>query len=107
MSDQRRHDPPGSDMLGGMAPTPSTMLSLGTTLPTFRLPDLDGHEVSSDDSRTAPGVVVAFICPHCPFVKHMRQEFAAFAKEYAIAGWRSSASCRTIPVRILKTVRRA
>lgn len=65
-----------------MAPTPSTMLALGTPVPAFRLRDLDGREVSSEDFRTAPGLLVAFICQHCPYVKHMRQEFAAFAKEY-------------------------
>jgi peroxiredoxin len=69
-----------------MAPTPSTMLPLGTALPTFRLPDMDGHEVSSEDFRTAPALLVAFICPHCPFVKHMRQEFAAFARHYRDRG---------------------
>jgi thiol-disulfide isomerase/thioredoxin len=69
-----------------MALTPSTMLPLGTRLPAFRLTDLDGHEVSSDDFKTAPGLVVAFICPHCPYVKHMRQELGAFAKEYRDRG---------------------
>ena len=62
------------------------MLPLGTALPTFRLRDLDGRELSSEDFRTAPGLLVAFICPHCPFVKHMRQEFAAFAKQYRDRG---------------------
>jgi peroxiredoxin len=69
-----------------MALTPSTMLPLGTQLPSFRLPDLDGREVSSDDFRTAPGLLVAFLCPHCPYVKHMRQEFGAFGKEYRDRG---------------------
>jgi peroxiredoxin len=62
------------------------MLPLGTALPSFRLPDFDGHEVSSEDFRTAPGLLVAFICHHCPYVKHMRQEFAAFAKQYRDRG---------------------
>src|SRR3954447_19509767 len=69
-----------------MALTPSTMLPLGTQLPQFRLPDYEGHEVASDRFNTAPGVLVAFICGHCPYVKHMRQEFAAFAKEYRDRG---------------------
>jgi peroxiredoxin len=73
-------------MLGGMALTPSTMLPLGTAVPSFRLPDLDGRDVSAEDFRTAPGLLVAFICGHCPYVKHMRQEFAAFAKAYRDRG---------------------
>jgi peroxiredoxin len=62
------------------------MLPLGTALPKFRLPDVDGRNVSSDDFTTAPGLLVAFICQHCPYVKHMRQEFAAFAKQYRDRG---------------------
>jgi thiol-disulfide isomerase/thioredoxin len=68
-----------------MAATGSTMLALGTALPAFRLPNLDGGFVSSDDLRGAPAVV-AFICPHCPFVKHVRQAFAEFAREYMPRG---------------------
>jgi peroxiredoxin len=62
------------------------MLPLGTALPAFSLPDLDGRIVSADDFRTAPGLLVAFLCQHCPYVKHMRQEFSAFAKEYRDRG---------------------
>ena len=62
------------------------MLPLGTRLPAFRLPDLDDRMVSSDDTRDAAALLVAFICPHCPFVKHVRQEFARVATEYASRG---------------------
>ncbi len=65
-----------------MALTPSTMLPLGTKVPHFRLPDPQGKLVSSDDFKDAPALLVAFICNHCPYVKHIRTEFAAFAKEY-------------------------
>jgi peroxiredoxin len=58
------------------------MLALGTPLPSFRLPDLDGRLVSPDDVREAPALLVAFICHHCPFVRHIRSEFARFAREY-------------------------
>jgi thiol-disulfide isomerase/thioredoxin len=68
-----------------MAATPSTMLPLGTRLPAFRLRDLDDRIVSSDD-MSGSALLVAFICPHCPFVKHIRQEFARFASEYAPRG---------------------
>ena len=69
-----------------MALTPSTMLPLGTGLPGFRLPDLDGRLVSPDDFRAAPALLVAFICYHCPFVTHIRHGFAQFAKEYQQRG---------------------
>jgi peroxiredoxin len=62
------------------------MLPLGTPLPAFRLTNIDGRAVSSDDYQNAPGLLVAFICPHCPFVKHMRAELARFADEYQQRG---------------------
>jgi thiol-disulfide isomerase/thioredoxin len=69
-----------------MAATASTMLPLGTALPAFRLRDLDGTMVSSGDVRDAPAVLVAFICPHCPFVQHIRQELARVARDYQPRG---------------------
>jgi peroxiredoxin len=62
------------------------MLALGTALPSFRLPDFDGHIVSPDDVCEAPALLVAFICRHCPFVRHIRSEFARFAREYQARG---------------------
>jgi len=69
-----------------MALTPSTMLPLGTTLPGFALPDFDGVVVSPDDFRESPALLVAFICHHCPFVRHIRHGFAAFVREYQARG---------------------
>jgi peroxiredoxin len=69
-----------------MPATPSTMLDLGTTLPGFRLPDLQNIMVSPEDFTGAPAVLVAFICPHCPYVNHIRQEFSRFAADYRQRG---------------------
>jgi len=69
-----------------MAETPSTMLPLGTKAPEFRLPDPQGKLVSSDDFKDAPAFLVAFICNHCPYVKHIRSRFAELAKEYQAGG---------------------
>ena len=68
-----------------MPMTPSTMLELGTTLPPFRLPDVDGKPVASAQFQGA-ALLVVFLCPHCPFVKHVRSEWARFAKEYQEKG---------------------
>jgi peroxiredoxin len=62
--------------------TASTMLALGTTAPDFRLPDTTGRIVTRDDFESAPALLVAFICNHCPYVKHIRSGWAAFAREY-------------------------
>ncbi|HYA47302.1 MAG TPA: thioredoxin family protein [Burkholderiales bacterium] len=69
-----------------MPATPSTMLALGTPAPDFRLPDLKGEQVSRDDFRDAKALLVAFICHHCPYVRHVRAEFARFAREYQPRG---------------------
>jgi peroxiredoxin len=65
-----------------MAATPSTMLALGTRAPVFRLPDTTGRMVSLEDFQKKQGLVVMFICNHCPFVKHVRQELASMARDY-------------------------
>jgi len=69
-----------------MALTPSTMAPLGTPAPEFRLPDTDGRLVSLSDFTDAPAVLVAFICNHCPYVKHVREAFARLAREYQARG---------------------
>ena len=70
-----------------MAETPSTMLPLGTSAPDFNLPDpSSGKSVSLADFKDAPALVVAFLCNHCPYVKHIQKQFAALAKEYQARG---------------------
>ena len=65
-----------------MAATPSTMPPLGMDAPPFNLPDPQGRLYSLGDFAETPGLLVAFICYHCPFVVHIRKELAAFAREY-------------------------
>jgi peroxiredoxin len=64
-----------------MALTPSTMLALGTPAPEFKLPDTSGNTVSLTDFAAAPALVMAFICNHCPYVKHIREALAQFGRE--------------------------
>lgn len=64
-----------------MAVTPSSMLKLGTQLPSFELPDpRTGNTVNSETLRGSVAVV-AFICNHCPFVVHIKEEFSRFGSE--------------------------
>lgn len=65
-----------------MARTPSTMLALGTKAPSFKLPDAYGHSVSLDDFSGASGLLVMFICNHCPYVKHIAGSLASMSAEY-------------------------
>ena len=69
-----------------MAETASTMLPLGTAAPHFQLPDPHGKRTSSDDFAGASALLVAFICNHCPYVKHIQSRFAALATEYQARG---------------------
>jgi len=64
-----------------MVNTASQMLPLGTQTPEFRLPDCTGREVSLADFPDAKGYLVVFMCNHCPFVKHMRDQLAALGRE--------------------------
>ena len=64
-----------------MAATPSTMAPLGTRAPDFSLPDHTGAPVSLSDFENARGLLVAFICYHCPFVAHIREELGRVGKE--------------------------
>ncbi len=67
-----------------MAAVESEMLPLGTQAPAFTLPDPDGtlHSLRED----APATLVMFICNHCPFVKHMREELARIGTDYGPRG---------------------
>ncbi len=70
-----------------MVKTASTMLPLGTHAPDFVLKNvIDGKNVALNDFEGKPGLLVAFICNHCPFVKHLQAALAAFAKEYQPKG---------------------
>jgi len=62
------------------------MLPLGTAAPEFRLPNVDGREVSLADVAGAKGTVVMFICNHCPFVKHVADELARLARDFLSRG---------------------
>ncbi|MET0489967.1 MAG: thioredoxin family protein [Acidimicrobiales bacterium] len=59
-----------------MVATPSTMLPLGAELPAFTLSGPDATTWSTEDAVGAPALVVAFLCPHCPYVKHVEARFA-------------------------------
>lgn len=69
-----------------MARTPSTMAPLGTPAPPFALPDPEGTLHALDDFADAPALLVIFLSNHCPFVKHLRTELAAFAREFGERG---------------------
>lgn len=68
-----------------MALTASTMmLPLGTTAPDFRLPDVvSGQAISLQTFVGKQALLVMFICRHCPYVVHVREELARLGRDYA------------------------
>ncbi len=70
-----------------MARTPSTMIDLGTPAPDFSLTDtLSGKRVSLRDFDGSAALLVMFICNHCPYVKHVRDELARLGRDYGPGG---------------------
>ena len=65
-----------------MVRTASTMLPLGTKAPEFSLPDTDGNSVALSDLADKKGLLVIFMCNHCPFVKHVAAQLKTLADDY-------------------------
>ena len=70
-----------------MARQNSRMPPLGESAPHFALRDtLSGRQVALEDFASSPVLLVAFICNHCPYVKHVLDQFIAFAADFGARG---------------------
>ena len=86
-----------------MSVTPSTMISLGTKAPEFKLPDTVSGKIFSfspdlkgendkniltpfRDGVTTKATLIMFICNHCPFVKHVNEALVKLANDYIPKG---------------------
>ena len=71
-----------------MSKTESTMVTLGTEAPPFELLDVtSGRAMSRDDifageGDDVRGLLVMFLCVHCPYVKHVEAELAKIGEDY-------------------------
>ncbi len=79
-----------------MSRTESSMVHLGAIAPPFRLLNIvTGETVSRDDifnigptakanvgSTAKSGLLIMFVCVHCPYVKHVEQELARIGHDY-------------------------
>jgi len=66
-----------------MVLTPSTMLTLGTKAPDFSLPCVvTGQSVSLESFREKKILLVMFICRHCPYVQHVKEELGKLGEDY-------------------------
>lgn len=64
-----------------MAATLSTMLDLGTKAPEFTLPSTEGKLISLKELNIDKGLLVMFICNHCPYVLHLNSAISEFTSE--------------------------
>lgn len=69
-----------------MAKTLSTMLELGTKAPDFKLPDTSNKIIALQDLHVENGLLVMFICNHCPYVIHVNDELKKLTDEYMEKG---------------------
>ncbi|MEL6856199.1 MAG: thioredoxin family protein [Cyanobacteria bacterium J06607_13] len=70
-----------------MVRTESTMLPLGTAAPSFRLEDVtSGKTITLDTFADKKGLLIMFICQHCPFVKLVEDELGKIGQDYAAQG---------------------
>ena len=59
----------------------STMLTLGTKTPDFNLKSIDGEVYSNETFNESKGLLVMFICNHCPFVIHVKDGLVNMSNE--------------------------
>jgi AhpC/TSA family len=69
-----------------MSRTESSMVGLGTTAPDFQLVNvMTGNTMNLDEVRgpgKKPGLLIMFVCVHCPYVKHVEVELARIGVDY-------------------------
>ena len=69
-----------------MVLTPSTMLDLGTTAPDFTLNSGEGTAFSLAEQEIDKGLLVIFMCNHCPYVLHIAAKLSEKIKSYQQQG---------------------
>ena len=70
-----------------MARTESSMMTLGTEAPDFRLEDVvSGRKFTPQEARGEHGLLVMFLCRHCPFVKHLDRGLSQLGHDYQDKG---------------------
>jgi peroxiredoxin len=62
------------------------MLDLGTEAPNFTLADPHGNSFDLGSQQIDKGVLVIFMCNHCPYVIHIREKLVLRIREYQDQG---------------------
>jgi len=69
-----------------MAMLQTPVCAFGTPAPDFSLPGVDGKTWSRDQCKGEKGLLVMFICNHCPYVKAVLDRILRDARELADHG---------------------
>lgn len=69
-----------------MVLTPSTMQEIGTLAPEFALQDTAGEIYSLREKKIDKGLLVIFMCNHCPYVKHILEKLVDSIRYYQQKG---------------------
>lgn len=65
----------------------STASQLGSKAPPFSLPGVDGKTYSLESFKNARGLLVVFMCNHCPYVIAVHERLSKLARAYADRGF--------------------
>lgn len=69
-----------------MSRTESAMVELGTAAPDFQLTNVStGETMGLTDvlgTSARSGLLIMFVCVHCPYVKHVEEELARIGRDY-------------------------
>jgi peroxiredoxin len=69
-----------------MASLETPVCDFGAPAPDFALPGVDGRIWTRDDCRGERGLLVMFICNHCPYVKAVRERIVRDTRGLAALG---------------------
>lgn len=81
-----------------MALIHTPLCNFGAPAPSFSLPGVDGRLWSLDDCRGPNGLLVMFICNHCPYVKAIQERLVRDTQELKAVGIGSVAIMSNDPV---------
>lgn len=69
-----------------MALTRTPVCEFGAPAPDFSLPGVDGRKWTRDECRGPNGLLVMFICNHCPYVRAINQKLVRDTRDLAEHG---------------------
>lgn len=69
-----------------MASLETPVCDFGAAAPDFCLPGVDGRVWTRDECRGEKGLLVMFICNHCPYVKAVRERIVRDARDLQALG---------------------